>query len=221
MAQSCFLYSVENNEHTGRFDKLCSLAAAFLFGLCLSLSHVVHILKCVFCLCGGHRLVKGSRLLTVPCGSCPDITVMVDRHSSDISRSALLVPTSVPCFGTTEPWKLSFKFLAYVSFSLLTCISFGVITIISLCVVCVCMQLLYKKHAVEFLLDVGDTVHAYEERGRSRDPGLSELELEQSALSQMNHVQKIEVLQGERWLPSSLLNDHFSVAILAAETRTF
>lgn len=51
---------------------------------------------------------------------------------------------------------------------------------------------------MEFLLDVGDTVHAYEERGRSRDPGLSELELEQSALSQMNHVQKIEVLQGER-----------------------
>ena len=92
---------------------------------------------------------------------------------------------------------------------------------VTVCGVCVCMQSLYKKHAVEFLLDVGDTVHAYEERGRSRDPGLSELELEQSALSQMNHVQKIEVLQGERWLPSSLLNDHFSVAILAAETRTF
>lgn len=58
-------------------------------------------------------------------------------------------------------------------------------------------QSLYKKEGLEFLLDVGDTVHAYEERGRSRDPGLSEQELEQSALSQMNHVQKIEVMQGQ------------------------
>ena len=146
MAQSCFLNSVENNEHTGRFDKLCSLAAAFLFGLCLSLSHVVHILKCVFCPCGGHRLVKGSRLLAAPCGSCPDITVMVDRHSSHISRSALLVPTSIPCFSTTEPWKF-FKFLAYVSFLLLTRISFGVITIMSLCVCVVCVHAVAVQEA--------------------------------------------------------------------------
>ena len=194
MAQSSFLYSVENSEHIGKFDKLCSLAAAFLFGLWLS--HAVHILKCVFCPCGGHRLVKGSRLHAAPaqitrlnfkvvllrnvsfllwacvfvylcfaglwigrmcmncrnvvlssCGNCPDITVMVDWRSSYISRSALLVPTSIPCFSTTEPWKLSFKFLTYVSFSLLTCLSFGVITIVSLCVCVVCVRAVTVQEA--------------------------------------------------------------------------
>ncbi|KAK7104795.1 putative E3 ubiquitin-protein ligase UBR7 [Littorina saxatilis] len=63
---------------------------------------------------------------------------------------------------------------------------------------CKCDQCLsmYKAEGLEFLLETGDSVHAYEERGRGKNPGLTDSEIEQSALSGMSHVQKIEVVQG-------------------------
>jgi hypothetical protein len=50
---------------------------------------------------------------------------------------------------------------------------------------------------VEFLLDPEDSMLAYEERGRRRNRTPSDTELEQNALAGMNHVQKIEMIQGK------------------------
>jgi hypothetical protein len=58
-------------------------------------------------------------------------------------------------------------------------------------------QALYKTEGVEFLLDPEDSMLAYEERGRRRNRTPSDTELEQNALAGMNHVQKIEMIQGK------------------------
>ena len=58
---------------------------------------------------------------------------------------------------------------------------------------------MYKKEEIEFLLDKEDTVGAYEEKGQhDQGQGPSVLEQEQMMLSSMDHVQKIEMIQGER-----------------------
>ncbi|PVD32361.1 hypothetical protein C0Q70_07794 [Pomacea canaliculata] len=55
---------------------------------------------------------------------------------------------------------------------------------------------LYEEEGVSFLLDPKDTVQAYEERGKMKTPCMSEIDLERRALSQMNRVQQVELLQG-------------------------
>lgn len=62
----------------------------------------------------------------------------------------------------------------------------------------------YEEEGVQFLLDEADTVHAYEERGRSRMPTVTDSELEQNALSGMNRMQQVEVLQGFQDLKTEL-----------------
>lgn len=71
---------------------------------------------------------------------------------------------------------------------------------------CRCSQCLkmYKEEGVEFLLDKEDTIYEYEERGRRKAATPSESELEQSALASMNHVQKIEVIQGYNKMKTAL-----------------
>ncbi|KAK7487176.1 hypothetical protein BaRGS_00021671, partial [Batillaria attramentaria] len=64
-----------------------------------------------------------------------------------------------------------------------------------LCRCAKCMSM-YEEEGVQFLLDDNDTVHAYEERGRSKTPTVTDSELERNALSQMNRIQQVEVLQG-------------------------
>ena len=59
-----------------------------------------------------------------------------------------------------------------------------------------CFQTMYEDKGVSYLLDFNDTVHAYEERGRLKTGPESQDAQEIHALSQMNHIQQVEVIQG-------------------------
>ncbi|XP_041351094.1 putative E3 ubiquitin-protein ligase UBR7 [Gigantopelta aegis] len=73
---------------------------------------------------------------------------------------------------------------------------------------CRCPQCIgmYENKGVSFLLDVSDTVHAYEERGRLKAGPASRDAQEIEALSQMNRVQQVEVILGYNDLKSELNN---------------
>ncbi|XP_013391546.1 putative E3 ubiquitin-protein ligase UBR7 [Lingula anatina] len=55
---------------------------------------------------------------------------------------------------------------------------------------------LYEEKQVPFLPDEGDTVHAYEERGRGKEPGQSQYDRGLNVLSSMGRIQQVEVLRG-------------------------
>ena len=61
------------------------------------------------------------------------------------------------------------------------------------------LQKLYKMEGLLFLLDEDDTISAYQQRSKERPDVPSEEELQQRALSEMNHIQQIEVARGERF----------------------
>ncbi|KAL8594392.1 hypothetical protein ACOMHN_032979 [Nucella lapillus] len=69
------------------------------------------------------------------------------------------------------------------------------------CRACVSMM---QGQGLSFLLDVTDTVGAYEEQGRSSAQPISDLEQEQHILSGMGRVQQIEMINGFNNLKSEL-----------------
>lgn len=62
----------------------------------------------------------------------------------------------------------------------------------SLCKCSACIQL-YKDHAVEFLIDLEDTVHFYEEKGKLKNRE-TDFVRGMRALNSMGHVQKVDAL---------------------------
>ncbi|XP_002737027.2 putative E3 ubiquitin-protein ligase UBR7 [Saccoglossus kowalevskii] len=64
-----------------------------------------------------------------------------------------------------------------------------------LCTCAECMQLYEEKH-VAFLTDLKDTVHQYEEHGKSKQTDGSQYEQGIRALSNMDRVQQVEVMHG-------------------------
>jgi len=55
---------------------------------------------------------------------------------------------------------------------------------------------MYKSQGVTFLMDESDTVTAYEARGAIKEGATSQHDREKQALSSMNRVQQIEMVQG-------------------------
>ncbi|XP_046545115.1 putative E3 ubiquitin-protein ligase UBR7 [Haliotis rubra] len=69
------------------------------------------------------------------------------------------------------------------------------------CVECMTM---YKDKEILFLTDDHDTVQSYEERGRQNHVLVSQHDKEVNALSQMNRIQQVELLQGFNDMKSQL-----------------
>ncbi|XP_071079564.1 putative E3 ubiquitin-protein ligase UBR7 [Haliotis cracherodii] len=69
------------------------------------------------------------------------------------------------------------------------------------CVECMTM---YKDKGILFLTDDHDTVQSYEERGRQNQVPVSQHDKEVSALSQMNRIQQVELIQGFNDMKSQL-----------------
>lgn len=58
---------------------------------------------------------------------------------------------------------------------------------------------MYKDKTIEFIIDETDTVHSYEEKGRSSSASRASEPVDVTdALKGMNRVQQIEVVQGEQ-----------------------
>ncbi|KAL5008060.1 hypothetical protein ScPMuIL_013641 [Solemya velum] len=66
-----------------------------------------------------------------------------------------------------------------------------------------CMTM-YREEGVVFLLEEGDTVHAYEERGKARHNTESQYDQGMRALSSMDRIQQVEVIHGYVDLKSEL-----------------
>lgn len=54
----------------------------------------------------------------------------------------------------------------------------------------------YEASSIAFLLNEDDTVHAYEERGKKKRGTTSDYDEGLKALSSMNRIQQVEVVQG-------------------------
>lgn len=73
----------------------------------------------------------------------------------------------------------------------------------SLCKCSDCMAL-YKKNKVDFLTDIEDTVLHYQEKGMSRATSEQSHDRDMAALSNLDHVTQIEVIQGYNQLKEKL-----------------